>query len=132
MQMVGGGAEHRVHVLLAFEQLAEVHVFRTPEVRRVRGVMPLDHLAHRLPPRHPLEVEALEIEVFGRVGHRDHLGIGLLEQRTQVRPPLAAGADEGDVDLVARRHLAGSPEHVAGHDRQRGRGGGPLFQEAAA
>ena len=134
VRVIGGRAEHGVDRGLALEHLPEVHVLRALVVRRDLLVVAFDQLADGLSPGHALEVEPLEVEVLSGIRDGNHLCVGLLEQRTEVRPALASGADEGDVHLVARRDLA-LPEHVPRDDRERrggSRGTGTFFQERAA
>ena len=47
-------------------------------------------------------VPLLEVPLLGGIGDGDDLGVVLLEEGPGVGPPLAAGADDRDVHLVAR------------------------------
>ena len=129
MQVIGRRAQHRVDRLLLRQHLAEVDVLRAAEVRGRLFVVPLDHRAHGLPPGHAAEVEALEVEILGGIRHRDHLRVGLLEQRAQVGASLTAGADERDVHLVAWRDLSRPAEDMSRDDGQRSRRGGALLEK---
>ena len=70
----------------------------------------------------------LSLEPNGRCGEGtlNHLGVRLLEERPHVGAALPAGADEGDVHLVARGHEAAAAQDVPRHDRKHpgGRRGG--------
>jgi hypothetical protein len=88
-----------------------------------------DHRAHRLSPGHAAEVKALEIEILGGIGNRDHLRVRLREERPQVGASLTAGADQRDVDLVAWRDLSRPSEDVPRHDGQRRRRRAPLLEK---
>ena len=99
------------------------------EVRRLAGVVLFDFVLDDQPAAGAFVVEAGEAVRLGRVGDGDDLAVGELEQLAGVAPALAAGADEGDVDLVAGRYEAFAAEDVPRHDGEHRRSGGPGLEE---
>ena len=57
---------------------------------------------------------------FVRIAHGHALDVRLAQEVDHHAQSLRPDADEGDVDLRARRDLSGSAQHAAGDDGQRG------------
>ena len=105
MDMVGGGDEHGVDVLLRFEHLAEIGVNFCPRV--FLGV--------------------LGQVVSVRIAEGDDVLAGL-RARSNVARAHATEADSRDVEFLRRRGLA-LPQHVTRDNGDRGRGDRSRFQE---
>ncbi len=88
--------------LLLVEHHPEVLVLGTAETGRLFLVVLLDFLLDRPPRTLASVVERLQAELLNRIGHGDHLRVGLLEQSPSVGPALAAGPHQRDRDLFAR------------------------------
>jgi hypothetical protein len=132
VEMVGRGDQHRVDRLLLLEHHPEVFVDRARVVGRLGAVVLLDFGLHRAAAGLPLVVPALQVPRLGGVGERDDLGVIFLEESPGVGPPLAAGADDGDVHLVARRDELLAAEDMPRHDGEGGgRRGGRLDELSA-
>ncbi len=127
VEMVRSGDEDGVDLLLLLQHHAEVLVDGALVVGSLRGVVLLDLCPYRAPAGLAPVVVGAQVPLLAGVGEGDHLAVGFLEERAQVGAPLAAHADDRDVDLVARGHETRTPEDVPGEDRGGGdgrRGGG--------
>ena len=115
-------AQDRVDVLLFVQQLAEIDVVLALELRIVLRVPLLDLRLDRQPARDAPVVPLTVVRLVPRIGDGDDLGVLLAEQTVGVGPPLPAAADDGDIDLLARRDELRPAQHISRHDRERRRG----------
>ncbi len=66
-----------------------------------------------------------------RIADRHALYVGLLQEVKHHTQTLRAHADECHVDLVARRDVSRSAQHMTRHDREANRRRGALAQKLA-
>ena len=123
VQVIGGGDEDGVDRPFFLEHDPEVFVHRTGVIRGLAGIVLFDLRLYRPAPRFAAVVPGGQVPLFGRICKRDDLAVLFLEQGPRVGPPLAAGADQRHVHLVARGDELRAAEHVPGHDGECGSGG---------
>ena len=122
VQVIGGGDEDGVNRLFFLEHDPEVLVHRTGMIRGLGGIVLFDFRLHRAASRFAAVVPRGQVPLVGRIGERDDLAVLFLEEGARVGPPLAAGADQRHVDLVARGDELGAAEDMSGHDGESGGG----------
>ncbi len=111
---------------------AEIFVVGDFVIRGLGGIMLLNSFLDRKPAGGAFVVEGVEVVKLDRIGQRNDLDVGLLEQGADVGAALAAATDDGHVDLLAGSNELGPSQHVARNEREPGRDRGGLGQEPAA
>ena len=119
MQMIRRRTQDRIDALFLFEHHAEVLIARAPIARGHLAVVIIDDLQRRQPTADSFVIIFLETERLRRVRDRDHLGVGLREQRTEILRPAPTHADHRERDFLARRHEPRPTEHMTRQDLKR-------------
>lgn len=126
MRVVGRRAQNGVNGLFLLQHLAEILVVGAAEAGLGLAAALFDFGLQRQAPAGPAIPESAQVDLLRHVTHGDDLGVLLVEQAAGVDASLSAGADDRDIDLLARRHEFRPAQHRARHQRLRGGRGSRL------
>src|SRR6266567_9163992 len=118
--MIGSGAQNRIDSFLLLQQIAKILVGGDFVVWRFRGEVVLDLGFDGQAPSGSFVIKGVEILRFDRVGHGNDLRVSLLKERADIGSPLAAAADNGNVDLLTGRDKSRAAENMSRYDGEAG------------
>ncbi len=127
VDVVGGGDEDGVYVVSLLEHYVKILVGGTGLIcagSLLGCVVAVDDVAGGLESRGAAVIKSTVVGALVDIADGDDVHGGLFEKNLHIGSALTAGADAGDVELLAWRGVAGAAEDVPGDNRKRGRGCG--------
>jgi len=134
VDVVRGGDDDGIYVILLLEHYVKIFVGGAGLIcagSLLGCIVAIDDIAGGLASRGAAVVEGTVVSALVDIANGDDLDGGLFEEELHIGSALTAGADAGDIELLAWGGGAGASEDVSGDNRKRGRGCGGAYEITA-